>query len=105
MKLIVGLGNPGAKYTGTRHNVGFEVAALLAKQFAKSPPRLNFQGEITEANIAGQKTLLLTPLTFMNLSGASVQATRDFYKIVNEDVLVVCDDFALPLRKLRLRGK
>jgi PTH1 family peptidyl-tRNA hydrolase len=105
MKLIVGLGNPGAKYAGTRHNVGFEVAALLAKQFATSPPRGNFQGEIVEANIAGQKTLLLTPLTFMNLSGASVLAARDFYKIENENVLVVCDDFALPLAKLRLRGK
>jgi len=105
MKLIVGLGNPGAKYAGTRHNVGFEVAALLAKQFANSPPRGNFQGEIVEANIAGQKTFLLTPLTFMNLSGTSVLAARDFYKIENENVLVVCDDFALPLAKLRLRGK
>src|ERR1051326_8960026 len=81
MKLIVGLGNPGAKYSGTRHNVGFEVAALLAKQFASSPPRVNFQGEIAEASIGAHKTLLLTPLTYMNLSGRSVLATRDFYKI------------------------
>src|SRR5262249_48601445 len=63
------------------------------------------QGEITEATIAGQKALLLTPLTFMNLSGTSVVASRDFYKIENENILVVCDDFALPLGKLRLRAK
>jgi peptidyl-tRNA hydrolase, PTH1 family len=105
MKLIVGLGNPGSKYKDTRHNVGFEVAALLAKKFATQTPRAKFQGEIVEATIAGQKTLLLTPLTYMNLSGASVLATRDFYKIENENLLVVCDDFALPLAKLRLRAK
>src|SRR5947199_8400966 len=105
MKLIVGLGNPGSKYAGTRHNVGFEVAALLAKKFATSSPRAKFQGEIVEATVAGQKALLLTPLTYMNLSGASVLATRDFYKIDNENLLVVCDDFALPLGKLRLRVK
>jgi peptidyl-tRNA hydrolase, PTH1 family len=105
MKLIVGLGNPGAKYKDTRHNVGFEVAALLAKKFASGTPRARFQGEIVAATIAGQKALLLTPLTFMNASGASVLATRDFYKIENEHILVVCDDFALPLAKLRLRVK
>jgi PTH1 family peptidyl-tRNA hydrolase len=105
MKLIVGLGNPGGKYKDTRHNVGFEVAARLAKKFARAAPRAKFQGEIVEATIAGQKSLVLTPLTYMNASGASVLATRDFYKIENEDILVVCDDFALPLAKLRLRVK
>ena len=105
MKLIVGLGNPGSKYKDTRHNVGFEVVALLAKKFATQAPRAKFQGEIVEATIAGHKTLLLTPLTYMNLSGASVLATRDFYKIENDNLLVVCDDFALPLAKLRLRAK
>src|SRR5262245_43638143 len=105
MKLIVGLGNPGGKYKDTRHNVGFEVAARLAKRFATAAPRAKFQGEIVEATIAGQKSLLLTPLTYMNASGASVLATRDFYKIENENILVVCDDFALPLAKLRLRAK
>ena len=105
MKLIVGLGNPGAKYKDTRHNVGFEVAARLARQFGKSPPRARFQGEIVEAEIAGEKVLLLTPLTYMNLSGASVLATRDFYKIELAEILVVCDDFNLPLAKLRLRAK
>ena len=92
MKLIVGLGNPGGKYKNTRHNVGFEVAARLAKKFATAAPRAKFQGEIVEATVAGQKLLVLTPLTYMNASGASVLATRDFYKIENEDILVVCDD-------------
>jgi PTH1 family peptidyl-tRNA hydrolase len=105
MKLIVGLGNPGDKYKNTRHNVGFEVAAALAKKFATATPRARFQGETVEATIAGQKALLLTPLTYMNLSGQSVLATRDFFKIENQDLLIVCDDFNLPLAKLRLRPK
>ena len=105
MKLIVGLGNPGDKYKETRHNVGFDVLARLARRFAGEPSRARFQGEVAEATIAGQKVLLLTPLTYMNLSGASVLAARDFYKIELSDILVVCDDFNLPLARLRLRGK
>jgi PTH1 family peptidyl-tRNA hydrolase len=105
MKLIVGLGNPGGKYKATRHNVGFEVAARLAKKFATSSPRAKFQGEVFEATVGGQKSLLLTPLTYMNASGGSVLEARDFYKIDNDNIMVVCDDFALPLAKLRLRGK
>lgn len=104
MKLIVGLGNPGNQYKGTRHNVGFEVLTRLAAKHASAPPRARFQGEAAEATIAGAKTLLLTPLTYMNLSGASVLAARDFYKIENADLLVICDDFALPLAKLRFRA-
>jgi PTH1 family peptidyl-tRNA hydrolase len=104
MKLIVGLGNPGEKYDRTRHNVGFVVIALLAKAHHAGTPRGRFQGETSEATIRGQKTLLLTPLTYMNLSGASVLAARDFYKIDNSDILVVCDDFNLPLAKLRFRA-
>jgi PTH1 family peptidyl-tRNA hydrolase len=105
VKLIVGLGNPGGKYKDTRHNVGFEVAARLAKKFATASPRAKFQGEVVEVVIGGQKSLLLTPLTYMNASGCSVLEARDFYKIDNDSILVVCDDFALPLAKLRLRGK
>jgi PTH1 family peptidyl-tRNA hydrolase len=105
MKLIVGLGNPGTQYKGTRHNVGFEVLARLAGRYGTGTPRSRFQGEVVEATIAGQKTLLLTPLTFMNVSGASVLAARDFYKLELADLLIVCDDFSLPLGKLRFRAK
>jgi PTH1 family peptidyl-tRNA hydrolase len=105
VKLIVGLGNPGGKYKDTRHNVGFEVAARLAKKFATASPRARFQGEVVEGVVGGQKSLLLTPLTYMNASGGSVLEARDFYKINNDNILVVCDDFALPLARLRLRGK
>lgn len=105
MKLIVGLGNPGSRYTGTRHNIGFEVVAELARRHAATAPREKFQAELAEATIGGEKTLLMCPLTFMNLSGQAVQPARDFYKIENNDLLVVCDDFALPLGKLRLRAQ
>ena len=105
MKLIVGLGNPGRKYAGTRHNIGFEVLAELARKHGQGSPRAKFQGEVMEAVLGGEKALLLTPLTYMNLSGASVQPARDFYKLTNEDILVVCDDFNLPLGKLRVRRK
>jgi PTH1 family peptidyl-tRNA hydrolase len=103
MKLIVGLGNPGRKYAGTRHNVGWEVLAELARRHGTSRPREKFHGEIVEAGIEGQGVLLLCPLTFMNRSGASVQPARDFYKLDNQDLIVVCDDFNLPLAKLRFR--
>ena len=105
MKLVVGLGNPGTQYAGTRHNVGFEVLRALAAKCGTSSPRARFQGETVEAQIGDEKVLLLTPLTYMNLSGGSVLAARDFYKIENENLLIVCDDFALPLAKLRFRSK
>jgi len=105
MKLVVGLGNPGTQYAGTRHNVGFEVLRALAAKHGVSSPRARFQGETVEANIGGEKVLLLTPLTYMNLSGGSVLAARDFYKIELDDLLIICDDFALPLAKLRFRAK
>ena len=105
MKLIVGLGNPGRKYVGTRHNVGWEIVARLAKRYGGGSPRAKFQGEIVEAGIAGEKVLLLCPQTYMNLSGASVQPARDFYQLDNKDLIVVCDDFNLPVARLRFRAK
>ena len=105
MKLVIGLGNPGRKYESTRHNVGFAVAAELARRHGTSGPRSGFQAELVEANLGGEKILLVMPQTFMNLSGASALAARDFYKVENADLLVVCDDFNLPLGTLRLRGQ
>jgi PTH1 family peptidyl-tRNA hydrolase len=103
VKLIVGLGNPGRKYDGTRHNVGFAVLDELAHKYQTNKPKSSFQGEITETEIRGERTLLLWPQTFMNLSGGSVLATRDFYKLADDELLIVCDDFNLPLAKLRIR--
>lgn len=105
MKLVVGLGNPGKKYEGTRHNVGFEVLQTLAKRHAAPPPKSKFNGQLTEVGVQGEKLLMLCPLTYMNKSGNSVRPAFDFYKLTLEDILVVCDDFNLPLAKLRLKGK
>jgi PTH1 family peptidyl-tRNA hydrolase len=105
MKLIAGLGNPGRKYAATRHNIGFEVLAELARKYGQAPPRAKFDGELVEALVGSEKALLLTPLTYMNLSGSSVQPARDFYKLTNDEILIVCDDFNLPLGKLRVRRK
>ncbi len=103
MKLVVGLGNPGRKYEGTRHNVGFRVATELAAKYGNTKPKRAFQGEVVEAFIGSEKVLLLCPHTLMNLSGQSVLEARDFYKIPPEDLLVVSDDLNLPLGKLRFR--
>jgi len=105
MKLIVGLGNPGRKYAATRHNVGFEVVAELARRLGADRPRAKFDGEIAEAQVGDERVLLLCPLTYMNVSGSSVQPARDFYKIANENLLIICDDVSLPTGKLRLRAK
>lgn len=105
MKLIVGLGNPGRKYAFTRHNVGWDVLAALARRCGGGTPRERFQGEMLDVDIGGQKVLLLCPLTYMNCSGASVQPARDFHKIDNEDLIVACDDFNLPLARLRFRAR
>ena len=103
MKLIVGLGNPGRKYEGTRHNVGYMVLAELARKHVTGRPRERFRGEVLEADLGGVRTLLLSPTTYMNLSGASVLEARDFYKLTNQDLLIVCDDMNLPVGKHRLR--
>ena len=104
MKLVVGLGNPGRKYEGTRHNVGFLVVAELARKCGQGKPKLAFQGQVVEAKLDSEKALLLCPHTLMNLSGGSVLAARDFYKVTNDELLIVGDDFNLPLGKLRFRA-
>lgn len=104
MRLVVGLGNPGRKYQGTRHNVGFEVLAALARKYATGPVRGKFEGEVSEVIQGDCRALLLCPLTYMNRSGASVRAAYDFYKLQLPQLLVVCDDFNLPLGKLRFRA-
>ena len=105
MKVVVGLGNPGPKYAGTRHNVGFEVIDYLAKGPGCSAFREKFEAFVAEMKEGDETVLLVKPLTFMNLSGRAVRAVLDFYKLPVEQLLVVCDDFNLPLGKLRVRPK
>jgi PTH1 family peptidyl-tRNA hydrolase len=105
MKLIVGLGNVGKRYEKTRHNVGFCVLDVLAGRAATDAGKEKFDGRIVEATIAGERALLLWPHTLMNRSGQSVRAAVDFYQLLLGDVLVVGDDFNLPLGKLRFRSE
>ena len=103
MKLVVGLGNPGKKYESTRHNIGFDIIRSLAQCHGAGAGRSKFDGLLQECVIQGERTLLLMPLTFMNLSGRSVRQVVDFYKLELTDLLLVCDDFNLDLGTLRLR--
>ena len=105
MKIIVGLGNPGAKYAGTRHNVGFDVIDYLAADPSCGAPRAKFQSLVAELKVGSEPVLLVKPQTFMNLSGRAVREVLDFYKLAAADVLAVSDDFNLPLGKLRARAK
>ena len=103
-KLVVGLGNPGTKYDGTRHNVGFEVVDQLIRGGHGTSTSRKFEGLLAEVEIDFQKVLLLKPETFMNLSGRSVRQAVQFYKLEPTDVLALCDDLSLPLGKLRIRA-
>jgi len=106
MKLIVGLGNPGSKYRETRHNIGFEVIAELARRHLNDRPKAKFDAEVADVAIDNCKCLLISPLTFMNLSGKSVLAAIDFYKVsVADDLLVICDDLNLDVGKIRIRAR
>ena len=105
MKLIVGLGNPGKKYEGTRHNMGFMAIDLLSDQAQIDVDKEVFHGLMGRGKIFDEDVILFKPTTFMNLSGDSIRLVQNFYKIDPEDILVICDDFNLPFLKLRLRKK
>jgi len=105
MKVVVGLGNPGPRYRGTRHNVGFEVVDYLAKSPHASGFRGRFQAQTAELQEEFGPVLLVKPETYMNLSGRTVREVVDFYKIPLSDLLIVCDDINLPLGKLRARAR
>ena len=103
MKLIVGLGNPGPKYAGTRHNVGFDVLDELASRWQIGMGAEKFHGWFGLGAFQGERVGLLKPTTYMNRSGQAVLATGQFYKLELQDLMVVVDDHALPLGKLRIR--
>jgi peptidyl-tRNA hydrolase, PTH1 family len=104
LSLIVGLGNPGAKYDHTRHNIGFDLIERLAKRWQVSlSEQKRFHGELGEGLAGGRRIRLLKPNTFMNKSGQSVRAVLDWYKLEPQQVLVLYDDMDLPVGKLRIR--
>jgi len=104
MLLIAGLGNPGPRYTGTRHNVGFETVDLLARRHVVSFAR-KFKGEYGVVEIGGEQVVLLKPMTYMNDSGESVAEAARWFELEPARVLVVHDDMDLALGKLRLRPR
>jgi PTH1 family peptidyl-tRNA hydrolase len=112
MKIVVGLGNPGREYVGTRHNVGWEVLDRLARRLGWTRrddefdrlARSKFDGLAMDGPAGQERLLLLKPTTFMNLSGRAVQAAVSFFQLTSKDCLVVLDDVALPTGRLRLRG-
>lgn len=103
--LVVGLGNPGKKYEGTRHNAGFMVIEALAEQLGVRVNRVKFKALCGEAVIGNTKVLLMMPQTFMNNSGEAVREAMAFYKLPPEKCLVLCDDISLPVGNIRLRRK
>ena len=105
MKLIVGLGNPGTKYAGTRHNVGFSVIVGLADKYNIELSEKKHKAIYGRGMIEGEKVILAMPQTFMNLSGESVRELVDYYKCDPSDVIVAYDDIDLAVGKLRIREK
>jgi len=105
MYIVVGLGNPGKKYEGTRHNAGFEVLDNFAQKHGIKINKIKFKGLIGEGRIQGEKVLLLKPQTFMNLSGRSVREIVEFYKIEADKLIVVYDDIDTPLGRIRIRKR
>ena len=101
--LIVGLGNPGAKYEHTRHNMGFLTVDLLAEKLGVKLNKVKFKAAYNIVNFAGCKCLVMKPQTYMNLSGEAVREAAQFYKVPADHVLVIYDDVSLPVGKLRVR--
>ena len=103
MALIVGLGNPGAKYDRTRHNIGFDCLNRLHASMGSPSLQAKFEGQFAKGRIGQRDVCLVWPLTFMNCSGRCVSQFVRFYKVELENILVICDDLSLPLGKLRIR--
>ncbi len=103
--LILGLGNPGKQYGGTRHNIGFEVLDYFAKKndFPAWMAKKDLKCELTIANLGENRVILCKPTTFMNLSGEAAQAVQHFYRVYNPQTLAVYDELAIPLGQLRTR--
>jgi PTH1 family peptidyl-tRNA hydrolase len=104
MLLVVGLGNPGRRYAGNRHNIGFMAVDEIHRRHRFSPWRARFEGETSEGDIGAEKVLLLKPATYMNESGRSVAQAMRFYKLAPADMVVIYDELDLPPGKLRMKS-
>ena len=105
MFLIVGLGNPGVEYAATRHNIGFDMITYLSDKYNIPVNSTEGKALVGKGILAGEKVMLAQPQTYMNLSGESVRALMDYYKIDIEDLLVIYDDISLDVGQIRMRGK
>src|SRR5580658_1688188 len=103
MRLVVGLGNPGARYARNRHNIGFMAVDAIARRHGIATFRARFKGELAEGSIGGERRLLLKPQTFMNASGEAVLAAMSFYKIPPAEIVVIHDEIDLKPGKLRVK--
>jgi peptidyl-tRNA hydrolase, PTH1 family len=103
MRLFVGLGNPGAKYTHNRHNIGFMAVEEIARRHGFAPWRRRFQGENSEGTLDGERVVLLRPATFMNESGRAVQEAASFFKLGVDEIVVFQDELELPPGKVRVK--
>jgi PTH1 family peptidyl-tRNA hydrolase len=103
MRLFVGLGNPGAKYQGNRHNIGFIALDVMARRHGFAPWRRRFQGETSEGSLDGERVVLLKPATYMNESGRAVGEAMHFFKMTLGDVSVFHDELELPPGKIRVK--
>lgn len=103
MAMIVGLGNPGAKYDRTRHNIGFDCLNRLHSRLGSPSLQAKFEGQFAKGRLGQRDVCLVWPLTFMNCSGRCVSQFARFYKVEIKNILVICDDLSLPLGKLRIR--
>jgi peptidyl-tRNA hydrolase, PTH1 family len=103
MRLFVGLGNPGQRYAGNRHNIGFMAVDEIARRHGFAPWRRRFQGETSEGTLGTERVILLKPTTYMNDSGRSVQEAASFFKIATGDVTVFHDELELPPGKVRVK--
>ena len=105
MYIIIGLGNPGQKYAATRHNIGFDAITRIADDYDISLDFKKHKALCGRGYIGNEKVVLAQPQTFMNLSGESVKELMDYYKVSNEEIIVIYDDISLDVGQLRIRGK
>lgn len=104
MRLLVGLGNPGQRYAGNRHNIGFMIVDTIARRHGASPWRRRFHGLVAEGQVGGERILLLKPETYMNDSGRAVSEAAQFYKLEPADLVVFHDEIDLPPGKVRVKA-